>query len=93
MHSLQVTTALKAANLAAGAICIRFPADTFQLGAFTHPDPQTWKAAVDLAVNGCQLAAELGASELIVWSPYDGYDYNFQVGGACHCHGTLVSVV
>jgi hypothetical protein len=34
---------------------------------------------VDLAIQGCRWAADLGARKLIVWSAYDGYDYHFQV--------------
>ena len=32
-----------------------------------------------LAAEGCKWAQALGASELVVWSAFDGYDYNFQV--------------
>lgn len=59
-------------------MCIRFP-DEFRLGAFTNPDERLRREAIGVAASGCRYAADLGASELIVWSPYDGYDYNFQV--------------
>ena len=58
--------------------CIRFP-ETFRLGAFTNPEAQLRTQAVTIAVEGCRWAAALGARELVVWSPYDGYDYTFQV--------------
>ncbi|KAF6255717.1 ribokinase/xylose isomerase [Scenedesmus sp. NREL 46B-D3] len=73
----QILQALSAARLQAGAVCMRFPAE-FRLGAFTNPEPGLRQRAVELAVAGCAWAARLGAPELIVWSPYDGYDYNFQ---------------
>jgi hypothetical protein len=102
----QVLEALTAARLAAGAVCIRFPAE-FRAGAFSNPDAGLSRRAVELAVAGCGWAAQLGAQELIVWSPYDGYDYNFQVSlaewstAACICmswcaplsNKTLTSVV
>jgi hypothetical protein len=76
--SAQIVQALSAAQLQAGAVCIRFPAE-FRLGAFSNPDAALRQRAVQLAAAGCAWAAELGAPELIVWSPYDGYDYHFQV--------------
>lgn len=61
-----------------GAVCLRFPAAEMRLGAFTHPDPGVRERAVALAARGCQWVRDLGASELVVWSAFDGYDYNFQ---------------
>lgn len=40
------------------------------------------KEAVALAVQACKWAAAAGGSEVVVWSAYDGYDYNLQV---CVC--------
>lgn len=76
-HS-QVQSALKDASLGVGAINIRFPA-TFLQGAFTNPDPALRQAAVQLAAEGCKAATDLGASQIVVWSPYDGYDHYMQV--------------
>eukprot|EP00879_Flechtneria_rotunda_P013819 GHRR01014432.1.p2 GENE.GHRR01014432.1~~GHRR01014432.1.p2 ORF type:complete len:479 (+),score=162.95 GHRR01014432.1:2279-3715(+) len=74
----QVRKALIAAGLQAGAINMRYPAD-FHLGALTNADEGMRDKAVQLAVGGCNTAAELGASQLIIWSPYDGYNYHFEV--------------
>lgn len=74
----KITAALTAAGLRTGAICIRFP-EIFHLGAFSNPNATLRAQAVALAVDGCRWAADLGARDLIVWSPYDGYDYHFQV--------------
>jgi hypothetical protein len=84
---LQISDALSAAGLQAGAVCIRFP-DEFRLGAFSNPDAVLRQRAVHLAAEGCAWAARLRATELIVWSPYDGYDYSFQV---CLCCRSAVS--
>ena len=75
-----VLAALRSAGLRAGAVCIRFPAKEMRLGAFTHPSEGVRRRAVALAAEGCKWAQALGASELVVWSAFDGYDYNFQVG-------------
>lgn len=73
-----VRSALAAAGLGAGPVCIRFP-DEFGLGAFTNPDPELRAEAVRVAAEGCRWTRELGSNELVVWSPFDGYDYHLQV--------------
>jgi len=50
-----------------------------QLGAFTNPDPVLRQKAIDLTKEAGVWARELGAPELVVWSAFDGYDYNHQV--------------
>lgn len=72
-----VRAALAAAGLGAGPVSVRFP-DEFSLGAFTNPDGALRDRAVQVAAEGCRWAAELGAGELVVWSPFDGYDYHLQ---------------
>ncbi|GAX73589.1 hypothetical protein CEUSTIGMA_g1040.t1 [Chlamydomonas eustigma] len=74
-----VRAALSAAGLQAGAVSIRFPSSEMQMGAFTHPHEEMRSRAVQIAAEGCQWAHELGASELVVWSAFDGYDYHFQI--------------
>lgn len=76
----KLSRALSAAGLAAGAVCMRFPERRFALGAFSNPDAAVRRAAVELSVEGCRWAAQLGARDLIIWPQLDGYDYNLQVG-------------
>ena len=70
--------ALERAGLTAGSICMRYPKD-MQLGAFTNPDPELRRRAIDLTKEAGQWARDLGAQEVVVWSAFDGYDYNHQV--------------
>ena len=75
-----VTSALRAAGLAAGAVAVRFPASQFRAGAFTNPDPSVRAAAVDVVAGACAWARSLDASAgVIVWPQFDGYDYHLQV--------------
>lgn len=74
-----VLGALEAAGLEARAVCMRFPADSMGLGAFTNPSEALRSQAVKLAEEACEWARELGAEELIIWPQTDGYDYNLQV--------------
>ena len=73
----ELLTALEAAGLEAGAVNVRFPGEG--AGAFTNPDPARRRAAVELAVEACDFARNLGAGHLVVWPRMDGYDYSFQV--------------
>lgn len=74
----KLQTALSSAGLAAGAVCLRYPAKQYSLGALSNPDAAVRAAAVQLAVEGCRWAAQLGARDLILWTQFDGYDYAFQ---------------
>ena len=71
-----VRDALRGAGLAAAGVAMRFPEPEFLRGAFSAPEAATRAAAVALAAEGCAWAAALGGDELVVWSPYDGYDYH-----------------
>lgn len=73
----QVLQALSQAKLTAGAISIRFPA-TMVAGGFTNPDAVQRALAVQVVVDGCKWALDLGSTHVIVWPAYDGYDYHFQ---------------
>jgi sugar/nucleoside kinase (ribokinase family)/sugar phosphate isomerase/epimerase len=73
-----LVAALNSANLTLSAINVRF-SENFRLGAFTNPNESLRNEAVQLCIDACTVAAKLGASQLVVWSQYDGYDYNFQM--------------
>lgn len=81
----KLSAALSSAGLAAGAVCLRFPSEEYSLGAFSNPDPAVRAKAVQLSVDGCHWAAQLGARDLILWTQFDGYDYSFQVTAHAVC--------
>ena len=72
-----VKKALQDAGLVTGAVCMRYPSD-MRAGAFTNPDSEVRNRAIQLTKEGCNWAISLGARELVVWSAFDGYDYNLQ---------------
>lgn len=51
----------------------------FRSGSFTAPDAATRRAAIDLAHESVQVAADLSARYVKFWPGQDGYDYPFQV--------------
>ena len=73
-----VQEALDQAGLKAGAVCLRYPSQ-FSLGAFTHPEASMRRQAIDLTLDAGRWAQAIGASELVIWSAHDGYDYSLQV--------------
>ena len=51
----------------------------FKLGAFTNPDPQVRRKAIDLTKQGIDALAEMGGNLMTLWMGQDGFDYSFQV--------------
>ena len=52
--------------------------DAYRLGAFTHPDRATRRAAIDLTKQGLDALAAAGARLMTLWMGQDGFDYSFQ---------------
>ena len=50
----------------------------WKLGTFANPDPGIRREAVELAKRSMDVAAELGAEDILVWPAYDGFDYPFE---------------
>jgi len=56
---------------------MRYPKE-MQAGGFTNADDALRRRAIELTKEGCAWAEALGATELVVWSAFDGYDYAHQ---------------
>lgn len=63
----EAKAALDAANLKAGAVCLRFPTK-FARGAMNHPDQRQRDEATQLVMEAAQVAQYLGCNEVVVWS-------------------------
>ena len=50
----------------------------FKLGAFTNPDAEVRRAAIDLTKRGLDSLARAGGSLMTLWMGQDGFDYSFQ---------------
>jgi sugar phosphate isomerase/epimerase len=74
----QAKAALDECGLLAGAVCLRYP-PKFARGAMNHPDPQLRQEALELTKQAAEAAMDLGCSEVVIWSAFDGYDYPFTV--------------
>lgn len=51
----------------------------FKLGAFTNPDRNVRKEAIELTKRGIDAARETGSDLMTIWLGQDGFDYPFQV--------------
>ena len=52
--------------------------EKFKLGAFTNPDKQVRKEAIELTKKGIDLARQSGCNLMTLWLGQDGFDYSFQ---------------
>jgi xylose isomerase len=67
-------------GLALNGLAMRYYTDPgFRLGAFTHPDAATRRAAIDLTRRGIDACAAMGGRQMTLWLGQDGFDYSFQV--------------
>jgi sugar phosphate isomerase/epimerase len=66
--------------------------DGFKLGAFTHPDPATRRAAIDLTKRGIDACAAMGGSQMTLWMGQDGFDYSFQADYARMWDDTIAAI-
>lgn len=80
LSAARLSKVLAAANLSAGAVNIRYPAEPYaRAGALGNPDAAIRSQAVAVATEGCSMAAALGARNLVIWDQFTGYDYHLQV--------------
>jgi xylose isomerase len=75
----EVAAALEKNDLAAIAITPEMYTRRFSRGAFTNPDPEVRRAAVDLIAEAAEVAQRLGCDYVKLWPGQDGWDYPFQV--------------
>ena len=69
---------IEALGLGVDSLNIRYPADPYGDGGFTHPSAAVRQAAIDLTCQAVDACAALGGNHVIVWPGYDGFDYPFQ---------------
>ncbi|HUT74633.1 MAG TPA: sugar phosphate isomerase/epimerase family protein [Armatimonadota bacterium] len=56
-----------------------YPDRKWKLGTFTAPDPGIRREAIEMCKRGLEVAADLGAADVLLWPGQDGFDYPFQV--------------
>lgn len=80
-------------GLALNGLAMRYYTEEgFKLGAFTHPDPATRRAAIDLTRRGIDACAAMGGSQMTLWMGQDGFDYSFQADYARMWDDTIAAI-
>lgn len=80
-------------GLALNGLAMRYYTEEgFKLGAFTHPDPATRRAAIDLTRRGIDACAAMGGSQMTLWMGQDGFDYSFQADYARMWDDTVAAI-
>jgi sugar phosphate isomerase/epimerase len=71
---------LDSLGLSINGLAMRYYSEPgFKLGAFTNPDPNLRRTAIDQTKRGIDRMRELGGSLMTLWMGQDGFDYSFQV--------------
>jgi xylose isomerase len=55
-----------------------YPDRKWKNGAYTAPDPGIRREAIEMSKQALDVAAELGAEDVLMWPGQDGFDYPFQ---------------
>lgn len=80
-------------GLALNGLAMRYYTEEgFKLGAFTHPDPATRRAAIDLTKRGIDACAAMGGAQMTLWMGQDGFDYSFQADYARMWDDTIAAI-
>jgi sugar phosphate isomerase/epimerase len=80
-------------GMALNGLAMRYYTEAgFKLGAFTHPDPTTRRAAIDLTKRGIDTCAAMGGTQMTLWMGQDGFDYSFQADYARMWDDTLAAI-
>ena len=75
-----LTRALDANGMALNGLAMRYYTDPrYKLGAFTHPEADVRRAAVDETKRGLDALARMGGTLMTLWMGQDGFDYSFQM--------------
>ncbi len=76
---LEIGDALQRFGITLNGLAMRYYTEPeFKLGAFTHPDKNIRRAAIDLTKRGIDAGGTLGCKLMTLWMGQDGFDYSFQ---------------
>ncbi len=75
----QVKDALKKFNLTPANMNTNLFSDKkWKMGGVTNPDKKVRKEALEVALQGVDIAEEVGCTSVALWPGSDGWDYNFE---------------
>jgi len=75
----EVAKMVRGEGLALSGLAMRYYTNpAFKRGAFTNPDPEVRREAIELTKRGIDAVRAMGCSMMTLWMGQDGWDYNFQ---------------
>ena len=75
----ELKRSLKKLNIHLNGLAMRYYSEAkFKLGAFTNPDKEIRRKAIDETKEGIDTLSELNGDLLTLWMGQDGFDYSFQ---------------
>lgn len=90
----ELSRTLDSNGMSLNGLAMRYYSDPgFKLGAFTHPDPEVRRAAIDETKRGLDVLAEMGGNLMTLWMGQDGFDYSFQMDYAKAWDDTISAMV
>lgn len=88
-----VAEALTRHGMHLNGLAMRYYGDpALALGAFTNPDRDVRRKAIDMTRRGLDCAARLGAGQMTLWMGQDGFDYAFQMDYARAWDDTIAAM-
>jgi xylose isomerase len=76
----ELIAACRECGIALNGFAMRYySGNLFKLGAFTHPDPNIRRKAIDLTKRGLDTLANVDGTLMTLWMGQDGFDYSFQI--------------
>ena len=75
----ELNETLKQLNIHLNGLAMRYYSEEkFKLGAFTNPEKEIRKKAIEETKKGIDVLSELNGDLLTLWMGQDGFDYSFQ---------------
>ncbi len=75
----KLRNAMEGMGMKLNGLAMRYYTESgFKLGAFTNPDKEVRRAAIDVTKQGLDALAEMGGNLMTLWMGQDGFDYSFQ---------------
>ncbi len=89
-----LAAALDQNGMVLNGMAMRYYTDPgYKLGAFTHPEAEIRRAAIDETKRALDVLANMGGNLLTLWMGQDGFDYSFQLDYTAAWDNTIEAMI
>ena len=93
LEETDIAAKLRYNGIALNGFAMRYYGNAdYKLGAFTNPDANIRRAAIDLTKRGLDSLARMGGNLMTLWMGQDGFDYSFQADYATLWQHTIDAI-